>query len=188
MKRGLILALSILVVLVIASSYASGYGLCGTLWAGKHEIAGYFQVFTTGADLRIIIIPHSGWKITESHVAVHTNPADIPQNNKGNPVPGHFTWSQKSAPTTTPHEYNIPFSEIEGGLSSGTYTLYIAIHAVVVKTDSYGCIIQDETAWGGPCHHSWSPGDPLPYPFIKLGTNRWGYCFAFEVEVPLTED
>ncbi|MBA7643212.1 hypothetical protein ES703_50931 [subsurface metagenome] len=186
MKRRTILVLLALVVLVLGSSYASAYEQWGTLWAGQNSIAGYFHVFTTGTGLRITINPQSGWKITESHVAVHTSPANIPQNKNGNPRPGHFTWSQKSAPTTIPHKYTIPYSEIEGGLIPGvTYTLYIAIHAVVFQTDSFGCIIQDETAWGGPCYEDWSPGDPLPYPFVKLSTNRWGYYFEFEVTVPL---
>jgi len=187
MKRGTILVLLALVVLVLGSSYASAFS--GTLWAGQNERAGVFTCFFTATDLRITIIPQYDWKITESHVAVHTNPANIPQNKKGNPVPGHFTWGQKSAPTPTPHEYIIPFSEIEGGLNPGTYPLYIAIHAVVVKTtDGNGCIIQDETAWGGPCYSSWSPGDPIPYLFVKLGTNRWGYYFEFAVTVPPAVD
>jgi len=188
MKRKTILVLLVLVVLALGSSYASASGLWGTLWAGQNESAGEFNCYVdlTGTDLRIIIYPLGDWKITESHVAVHTNPANIPQNNKGNPKPGHFTWSQKSAPTTTPHEYTIPFSEIEGGLSpGGTYTLYIAIHAVVVKTDSFGCIIQNETAWGGPCRTKWFPGASLLLPFMKIGTNRWGYYFEFVVTVPL---
>ena len=182
MKRRTILVLLTLVVLVLGSSYASANVLSGTLWAGQNSIAGYFQVFTTSTGLRITISPQSGWKITESHVAVHASPANIPQNKKGNPRPGHFTWSQKSAPTTTPHEYTIPYSEIEGGLSPGDHTLYIAIHAVVV--DSFGGI-QEETAWGGPCYEDWSPGDPLPDLFMKIGTNRWGYYFEFVVTVPL---
>ena len=187
MKRGTILVSLVLVVLVFGSSYASAYEQSGTLRAGKNDIAGYFHVFDTETGLLIIISPQNGWKITESHVAVHTDQANIPRNKKGNPVPGHFTWGQKSAPTATPHEYTIPFSEIDGGLFPGLHTLYIAIHAVVVKTNFWGCIIQSETAWGGPCC-PWSPGDPLPDPFVKIGTNRWGYYFEFEVTVPPAMD
>lgn len=182
MKRGTILVLLTLVVLVLGNSYASAHEQYGTLWAGKNDIAGYFHILTTETGLWITIIPQNGWKITESHVAVHTGPWNIPQNKKGNPIPGHFTWSQKSAPTTTPHEYTISFSEIDGGLSQGEWYLCIAIHAVVVKTDGSGCILQEETAWGGPCHESWSPGDPLPSEpvlFMEIGTNRWGYWIEF---------
>jgi len=181
MKRRTILVLLALVVLVLGSSYASAFS--GTLWAGKNENAGIFNILPTGTGLMITILPQNGWKITESHVAVHTSPANIPQNKKGNPIPGHFTWGQTSAPITTPHLYTIPFSEIEEGLSPGTHTLYIAIHAVVVETDG---IIQEETAWGGPCVGlPWSPGDPLPSDplFMKIGTNRWGYYFELEVTV-----
>ena len=184
MKRRTILVLLALVVLVLGSSYASAFS--GTLWAGKNENAGKFNILSTTSGLIITIIPQNGWKITESHVAVHFRWDNIPQNKKGNPIPGHFTWGQKSAPPTTTHEYTISFSEIEGWVSPGEYWLVIAIHAVVVKTDSSGCILQEETAWGGPCDESWSPGEPLPsYPvaFWKIGTNRWGYYFELEVTV-----
>jgi len=180
MKRGTILVLLVLVVLVFGSSYASAF--TGTLWAGKNENVGVFHIFTVDTTLRIIIDPRNGWEITESHVAVHLDPADIPQNKKGNPIPGHFAWDQKSAPTTT-HEYIIPFSDIDGGVVPGD-VLIIAIHAVVVKTDGSGCI--SETAWGGPCAERWSPGEPLPsvpVHFEKIGTNRWGYYFEFVVPV-----
>jgi hypothetical protein len=139
---------------------------------------GWFTVATPGNVLEIRIYPSGDWKITESHVEVVTAVADFPTNPGGNPRAGHFRWSVTTAPTTSAHVYSIPFADIPAVEGQ---TVYVAVHTVMVKTDMYGMIIQEETGWGGPCGtNGWNPGLPLPSPpFYKWGGNAWGYYFMF---------
>jgi len=194
MKRKLTLVTLLIGFLFLGSSTVSAASVSGTLWAGNAYNAGDFYVSITSTGLEIDIYTLHGWKLVESHVSVRTNLCYIPQTGNscnGNPKLGHFIWSQTSSPTTDPHSYSISFSEIpkaddeyDVGLLPGTYTLYICIHAVVVKTVD-GCLVQEETAFGGPCiSDMWDPSQPfLPSPFGKLGSNRWGYYFTVEVTV-----
>jgi hypothetical protein len=80
------------------------------------------------------------WYITETHLHVADSLEGIPQTKKGNPIPGHFDYSNHHDPSVQTYLYAVPWT-----WEPGT-TLYIATHAVVEKvTDS---IYQIETAWG----------------------------------------
>ena len=178
MKKSLASVFLAVVLLLLGTSVASANGTGWySIWAGQNMLAGIFQVVPYGDNaIKIQIIPVQGWKLTESHIEVVTDPTLFPINNGGNPAPGQFRWAQKSAPSTVPHEYVIPYADIP---SVSGATVYIAVHVVVVKTDIYGNIIQDETGWGGPCDTDWNPSLPLPTGFWKIGASRWGYYFSF---------
>ena len=75
------------------------------------------------------------WELTETHVAVATSLAGIPQTKSGNPKVGHFPYAMMHKPPVTAYTY-----EIDLVWTAGT-ELVIAAHAVVQN----GC--REETAW-----------------------------------------
>ncbi|MFX1307884.1 MAG: hypothetical protein ACFFDG_13820, partial [Promethearchaeota archaeon] len=72
-----------------------------------------------------------GWCLTETHLHIASDPIDFPQTNKGNPIPGHFTYNDEWEPCKTEQTYTIPLTW------SLDETLYIAAHAVVQKIIGY---------------------------------------------------
>ena len=86
-----------------------------------------------------------GWFLTETHLAVATDPDDIPQK-KGNPISGHFAYGDDDLGVYDeegnliggPDSYQqcIPLSEL--GVEVGE-EVSIAAHAVVQKLIGYDC-------------------------------------------------
>jgi hypothetical protein len=115
------------------------------LYAGQTINAGNVTVWNDQTDLYVQFNTSGGWLMTESHVAVATSLAGIPQKN-GNPIPGQFPYSMVHNPPVTTYTYAIPLGSWQPGQQ-----LYIAAHAVVVMLDQYGNVIRRETGWGnGP--------------------------------------
>lgn len=83
------------------------------------------------------------WFITETHLAITDDPADLPQNRRGNPQVGRFPYKNEGLHATS-HEHCIDYAA--AGYAPGT-SLYIASHAVVQREDA-GAVVQEETAWG----------------------------------------
>ncbi|MFO7675086.1 MAG: hypothetical protein R6X12_02040 [bacterium] len=123
---------------------------CGTpqeviLYAGQHINAGNVTVWNDATNLYVQFNSSGDWVITETHVAVATSLAGIPQKN-GNPVPGLFPYKEVHDPAVTTYTYTIPLGDWEPGQE-----LYIAAHASMALLDEYGEVIQTETGWGyGP--------------------------------------
>jgi Ca-activated chloride channel family protein len=87
-----------------------------------------------------------GWFMTETHLAVGDDKADIPQTKKNNPKVGKFPYSSSHSPGVTEYMYKIPWTWEEDAL------LYIAAHCVVKKQigvdDECNPIYREETGWG----------------------------------------
>jgi len=178
MKSKKLIPLLMLLCFVLFGSAITfaGQSFWGTIWAGQTIYAGEYNVYTSGDNLYVKIIPLYDWKLTEVHV--HANVSPPPVNGPGNPKIGKFMWSDEFEPTPDPYTFVIPFSTT--GASAGQ-AIYLAIHVVVVQTDEWGEIIEDETGWGGPCGSGgrWNPRtDDLPDGFFNWG-RRWGYCFLY---------
>lgn len=106
------------------------------LIAGKTYDAGDVNVSRVGNYLFVTYNAAEGCLLSETHLAVGDDLADIPQAN-GNPIPGQFE-------NTTVHMPPVPsFPYVIDASQWGTpTTLYIAAHAKVVCGD------YQETAWG----------------------------------------
>jgi hypothetical protein len=106
-----------------------GYSASVDLIAGQHYDAGEVTVSDDGTNLIIEFTTVEGWKITETHVDVVTDPADFPTTQKGNPQVGKFAYSMEHD-YVTEFTYEIPL--VGDGYDWDGETLYVAAHAVVV--------------------------------------------------------
>ncbi|MHC4115705.1 MAG: hypothetical protein ACYSSL_10380 [Planctomycetota bacterium] len=107
---------------------------------------GTVEVSNTSSELTVTYnITALNWGIAETHLSVATDPNDIPQTKKQNPIPGKFDPNTCSDhdPAVTTYTYTIPYSFSPG------QTLFIAAHAVLVKETVIDgtTIIEEETAW-----------------------------------------
>jgi hypothetical protein len=66
--------------------------LTTTLFAGQTIDAGTVTVQAVGTALCVTFAATSDWAIEETHLAVATSLAGIPQTRKGNPRPGQFPY------------------------------------------------------------------------------------------------
>lgn len=113
------------------------------LIAGQHVDVGEVQVWKEGNTLFVKYIIDADLTpddptddgvptlITQTHLAVATDPDDLPQTKKGNPIPGQFENVGVHDPGVTEYTYKIP-------LLNGYSPLYIAAHAVVEKLSGLG--------------------------------------------------
>lgn len=115
---------------------------CGTatqtvLLAGQSIPAGLVEVENDEQFLYVNYLSDGDWLITETHLAVATQPEDLPQTKKGNAIPGRFAYK-------TTHPSGV--SEVTHILDLSAWPtgsqLYIAAHSVVVSN------VGSETAWG----------------------------------------
>ena len=127
-------------------------------WANKMKV-GTVSVWNDGSTLYVKYKTIGDWELTETHVAVNTSLADIPQTKKGNPKVGHFPYKMTHDPSVTDYTYQIDLIWAPGT------NVTIAAHAVVQN----GC--QEETAWadcGGPN--------------AKFPGNNWATYFTYIVQ------
>jgi hypothetical protein len=95
-----ILSSFIFSALVLARSVQGNSVECATcdkdLIAGggnenSQTIVGKVQVCEEGSELVVkYVVDEPGWCLFETHLAIEDNEEDIPQTNKGNPIPGQF--------------------------------------------------------------------------------------------------
>ena len=129
-----------------------------TLFAGQTIDAGEVTAQVVGSQLCVTFSANSDWAIEETHLAVGTSLAGIPQTKSGNPKPGRFPYQSLHDPAVSTYTTCIPF----------TFTgedLFIAAHASLVGTPTGGHGGQQETGWA----------DGLDFP----GAN-WATYFVFE--------
>jgi hypothetical protein len=131
------------------------------LIAGQNLTVG---TITVTNDLQYLHVSYNvtvpNWYITETHVAVATSLAGIPQAAQNNPVPGQFPYSNQHNPAVTSFTYDIPLSWVEGT------ELFLAAHAAMVKKVN-GVVVQNETGWGGD---------------HKFPSKKWAYYFHWTVQ------
>ncbi len=159
---------------------ADGYEYAHTydLMAGQDIDAGDVIVTHDADYLYIKYTTSDGWELSVTHLALSVgetcNIGDIPQTNKGNPIPGQFPYSDTHDPMVTEFEYKIAFADI--GFDWGD-CICIATHAVVNKVEN-GVITQQQTGWAGD--HNF-PGKnwalyfcykPSPYKHVTIPTGQ----------------
>lgn len=117
------------------------------LMAGQHILVGKvaFNEVDTDGDGTLdamevcYVIENNDWQIMEIHFAIGSSLSDIPRNNAGNPMIGHFPYHFHPAGVSS-YCFTIPFSEAFD--CGGNYIA--AAHAVVKRTSGN----KTETAWG----------------------------------------
>ncbi len=133
MKRKAIFVIGVLAALVAAlvatsvSTAAPAGAFKVDLFAGKTTDVGDVYVWND-ANAYIEIDMASGWCMTESHVAVATSLAGIPQTSKGNPIPGQFPQGDDYDPCADGDTFTFSLASL--GAVAGQ-PLIIAVHAEV---------------------------------------------------------
>ena len=140
------------------------------LFGGQTIDVGSVTFSTDETYLYVTYATDGDWYLTETHLYVGCpgagSPNDgIPSNNPGNPVIGHFPFTADHDPMVQSYTYKIVRKDLK---CEDCYI--IATHAAVVKLDSSGREIQEETAfqectedtidfagnrWG--CYYEWCP-------------------------------
>jgi hypothetical protein len=111
------------------------------LTAGQFYNSGSVIVSNDANFIYVTYTTANGYLLTQTHLFAGNCNA-VPVNNQGNPNPGQFPYKTVHSNATT-YTYQIPVSAIPAG-SCGC----IAAHAVVVKLNEAGQIIEQQTAWG----------------------------------------
>lgn len=168
---------SILLCLLLSAAPALASTVCGTptittLFAGQTINAGSVQVSNDATNLYVEYTTIDGWRLSETHLAIATTLAGIPQTKSGNPKVGNFPYKRTYNPTVTSDVYIFALDQLAVSLgldrfTCGVSSLVIAAHAVVVKLDGGGTVIGQETGWGS------GPGFP--------GAN-WATYFNYTVQ------
>ncbi len=109
------------------------------LIAGQNILVGTVTVEVVGTNYEITYtITNDGYCLTETHLSVVTAKTNFPLNNAGNPVIGHFEYSE-SHDCVSSYTYTVPTSK-------GTF---IAAHAVVtciadVTSEAFALTLPDQ--------------------------------------------
>jgi len=173
----LLIAVSLMLALVPAAAFAHDADdpFVTELIAGggnpkSATDVGEVKVWNDGDYLYVkYVVDGEDWSMTKTHLAVATDPDDIPQK-KDNPIPGHFEYSG------TGDTYTIPLEEWDVDTE-----LYIAAHANVQKligweSDLAGleAALPDEVTMsvtypsgGGPAY--------FPHTYVD-GVDHLGWC------------
>lgn len=129
-----------------------------TLIAGQTINAGNVTVSNDANFIYVTYNTANGYVLTQTHLYVG-DCALIPVNNPGNPIPGQFPYKTVQNNTTT-FTYQVPIAAIPAGTCG-----CIAAHAVVVKYNASGQIIDQQTGWGNGT--------------VINPTGNWGMKFSY---------
>jgi len=102
------------------------------LKAGQNINVGEVQVYNDDTHLYIkYLIDEPGWYLTETHLHVACSEEDIPQNKKGNPIPGKFMHNMEHSYVQEYELAPIPLENIGCNKPDEDPAIVIAAHAVV---------------------------------------------------------
>ena len=96
-----------------------------TLYAGQHIDVGTVEVWNDTENLYVKYMVDDPWCLIETHLHVAASLEDIPQTEKGNPIPGQFGYKSEHN-CESDFLYTIPLANL-------VVELYIAAHAEVVR-------------------------------------------------------
>ncbi len=112
-----------------------------TLFAGQTINAGTVTVSNDANFIYVTYNTANGYVLTQTHLYVG-DCALIPVNKPGNPIPGQFPYSTTHNNLSS-YTYQIPITALPMGTCG-----CIAAHAVVVKLDAAGTVVDQQTGWG----------------------------------------
>jgi hypothetical protein len=133
-------------------------GVCGTpavttLYAGQTIDAGTVTVSNDSSNVYVTFSTRNGWQLTETHLAIASTLAGIPQTKSGNPKVGNFPYQRSYNPSVTSDVYVFSLDQLAVSLgfdrfTCGSSSFVVAAHAVVVQQDGSGGVTARETGWG----------------------------------------
>lgn len=135
-----------------------------TLVAGQTINSGTVKVTNDNDFIYVTYTTVNGWLLTQTHLYVG-NCAAIPVNNQGNPVPGQFPYGNNHNYITS-YTYQVPISAIGAGNCA-----CVAAHAVVVKLNAAGQVVEQQTGWGNGTR-------------INPNSGNWGMKFEYCTCIP----
>lgn len=143
------------------------------LLADQDVPIGDVTVTSDGTNLYVTYHVDPGWCMTQSHFAVATDPAGLPQTSKGNAIPGQFPYGAPYSPCQTGAVAldPIPLADIDGLVLGDT--LYFAAHASVWGEETTMSVVSgtSTTANGVPAVRATEPGVGVGYPNCPPGDN-----------------
>jgi PKD repeat protein len=114
------------------------------LIAGQDIYIGDVYVWNDNDDFHVLYRTFDDWYLLETHLQVNKTEPEIPQTKKGNPIPGHFEFSESFNIADYVNDWYISFP-IPEDMTYGE-TIVIAAHAEVAHaTDGCIDIVSDET-------------------------------------------
>ena len=133
---------TIFLVGVASASYTTD------LLAGQNTDVGDVEIWNDATNLYVEYTTVEGWGMTETHLHAACSMEEIPQtqaNKKGkgggNPIPGHFEYSESYDPAVTVVDYAIPLSSLN------CEQVYVAAHAVVKNCETESFSFSPELTW-----------------------------------------
>jgi hypothetical protein len=124
---------------------------CVALVAGQSIVAGDVCVSLSGPEfgqtLSVTYATSEGWEITEAHLWVGENLADMPQTRKGNPKVGEFPYASGPLEGVAGYTFEIPLADLGNEPYVCDRAFHIAAHASLRKDDGAGGVLT-ESAWG----------------------------------------
>jgi len=164
----MVLAIGLLLPMASVAANTEGDPLVLTLYADQDIDVGTVSVWDDGSDLHVKYETTGGWVMTETHLEVADSLEGFPLTKKGNPIPGHFTYSADHNPPVTVHQEVIDITKFTAGPE-----LFIAAHAAVEKLSDP--IVVTIASGAGTDNvlvipESTTPDEPVGYPGPYLGT------------------
>lgn len=121
--------------------------VCSTLYAGQTIDAGTVCVSSDGTDLFVTYVTTGGWELTEAHLWVGANTADMPQTKQGNPKIGNFPGNSGDITGEIFYEFTISLADLGFFYPSVDVVYFLAAHAALQRDNGDGTF-QTETGWG----------------------------------------
>jgi len=157
------------------------------LYAGQDWEVG--EVLVWNNDIQVCVkyvldqdVFDAGWGLTETHLAIVTDPADVPQTKPkkgalyGNPKVGHFTYGDcELGEKNEAGPYCVFLKDLEVKCNE---TLFIAAHAVIKKTE---CGPLTEAPYGGFQVVNSLQGLRYDYTAVKTARSNPDTVLTFEV-------
>jgi len=106
------------------------------LIAGQHYKAGMVMVRSTSEEngnpcFKVQFVTENSWILTEVHVDVQTDPSMFPVTKSGNPIVGHFAYSEMFTSSDAITDFETPCIALPSVDSDFDCPVYVAVHAVV---------------------------------------------------------
>ena len=161
-------------VLLVFGSAVSSYAECvatvdgsgiqtQTLLAGQTINAGTVSLQVVGNNLEITYATIDGWELTETHLWIGSDLANMPQTRAGNPKIGNFPYNSGNIAGSTSYTVTIPLALLNFSCPSEDTNFYVAAHSALRKADGSG---------GYRTETGWADGDR----FVQRGS--WATFFA----------
>ena len=100
------------------------------LVAGQNEQVGTVNVSADGS-LNVAFVTAGQWCVTEAHLHVADDAADVPQKN-GNPIPGKFEYKTEAPLCDQVVQFTVPIPANDG-------SIVVAAHAIVASPAEQTC-------------------------------------------------